>query len=99
MSTLAEKIAVMEAFDRGEAVQSLPYLHLNGAWREEPRPLWNWAYCDYRIKPKPREFYLNRYVDGTWGIGPHENAVSAALEVSRGTTSRYECIHVREVIE
>lgn len=49
MKTLREKIEVMEAFERGEKIQSL--LQNLGDWEDEECPQWNWSAYDYRIKP------------------------------------------------
>jgi len=74
MSTTAEKIAVMQAFERGERIQVCN--GGMGAWSHEcKRPLWNWEHCDYRIAPKPREWYawVNEcgYIsDGRCGYSP-----------------------------
>lgn len=60
MKTLAEKIAVMQAAERGECIE---YLSITGGrrlWADAPSSAlrWNWADCDYRVKPKPREFWI-----------------------------------------
>ena len=56
--TLAEKIAVMQAAERGEIIEYRLYgtpdwkmLFLNHAD-------WNWAEFDYRVKPKPKKFWV-----------------------------------------
>lgn len=51
MTTLAEKIAVMQAFERGERVETRH--KAGGTWVECERPLWDWFRFDYRIAPKP----------------------------------------------
>ena len=50
MSTTREKIAVMEAFDRGEEIESTP--KRAGLWRFNAAPMWDWINVDYRIKAK-----------------------------------------------
>lgn len=52
MTTLAEKIAVMQAFERGEKIETLI---TNGEWIEVSFPMWDWQDCDYRIAPKPKK--------------------------------------------
>ena len=49
MKTTKEMIDVMQAYDRGEQVQ---LLNIDGNWEDKDNPSWNWAKCDYRVKPK-----------------------------------------------
>jgi hypothetical protein len=51
MSTLREKIQVMDAYERGEAVE---YRLLDGETWKTPidKPMWNWENANYRVKPK-----------------------------------------------
>ena len=51
MKTTKEMIDVMQAYDRGEQVQ---LLNIDGNWEDKENPAWNWAKCDYRVKPKTR---------------------------------------------
>lgn len=50
MTTTAEKIAVMQAFERGEKVD---YRAQFGLWTPAPDPSWNWGACEYRVAHKP----------------------------------------------
>lgn len=51
MTTLAEKIAVMQAFERGEKVEVLnPYTK---KWESDDSPSWGWCQVEYRIAPEP----------------------------------------------
>jgi len=54
MSTTAEKIAVMQAYDRGERVQ-MQTAGADGPWFDIDISLWNWRDCDYRIIPRKVE--------------------------------------------
>ena len=49
MKTTKGMIEVMQAYDRGEQVQ---LLNIDGNWEDKDNPAWNWAKCDYRVKPK-----------------------------------------------
>ena len=52
-------IAVMQHFaDGGEVLQTLGGCD---SWIDSPAPVWNWGYCEYRIKPTPRTFYALDY--------------------------------------
>ena len=55
--TLAEKIAVMQAAERGEEIEIRAYgsskWHLLAQYFA-----WNWRDFDYRVKPKPQKFWV-----------------------------------------
>ncbi len=66
MSTTAEKIAVMQAFEDGKEIQYKE--QYSTAWLGAATPNWDWRYLEYRIKPEPREprvIYVGFTVDGT----------------------------------
>lgn len=48
--TTKEKIAIMQAYEDGKAIQYLYY----GVWTDIDVPCWNWAKCQYRVKPEPK---------------------------------------------
>ena len=54
--TLAEKIAVMQAAERGEEIQLLYKYGL--AWEDNSDPSWDWCNFDYRVKPKTQKFWV-----------------------------------------
>lgn len=51
MKTTKEKIEVMQAYEMGEQIQ---LLNMDGNWEDKECPAWNWAKCDYRVKPEPK---------------------------------------------
>lgn len=53
MSNVADKIAVMQAFEDGVAVEMRG--RSSGDWRQTNVPIWNWASFDYRVAPQPPE--------------------------------------------
>lgn len=54
--TLAEKIAVMQAAERGEEIEGR---HLRSkSWMYIPTPAWDWDKYDYRVKPKTQKFWV-----------------------------------------
>lgn len=64
MTTTAEKIAVMQAFEDGKLIQVWDC----GWWVDcEPtyKPSWNWIKEKWRIKPTPKIIYVNEYDDGS----------------------------------
>lgn len=48
-------------------------------WTTMPEPRWA-DHCEYRVKPKPRELFVNEYANGAFGnthvakLGAHEEA-------------------------
>lgn len=58
MKTIAEMIAVMEAFAAGKRIQ----VDDEGGWIDCQKPGWDWARNEYRVKPEPampREFWIS----------------------------------------
>lgn len=55
-----QMIAVMQAFADGKEIQGRHKTQMAEAdWLNITAPVWDWAYCEYRVKPKePRVFYL-----------------------------------------
>ena len=60
MKTLAEKIAVMQAFERGEVVETTP--RKVGDWFPTRDPVWDWVAYDYRIAEKPKKVKLQQWL-------------------------------------
>lgn len=54
--TLAEKIAVMQAAQRGEEIECR--VDSFSSWQEIEVPMWNWVDFDYRVKPKLQKFWV-----------------------------------------
>ena len=54
MTTLAEKIAIMQAYTDGKAVQ---YYNISkNVWKDAVSPTWDWFTYEYRVKPaKPNQ--------------------------------------------
>lgn len=70
--TLAEKIAVMQAAERGEQIEFKYRSTIDKNWRIDYSPDWefNWFLFDYRVVKKPIK--LTRY----FVVGPEEIPVS-----------------------
>lgn len=90
MTTLQEKIAVMQAFADGKTVEGR-YANGSNEWGESINPVWDWSLYEYRVKP--REWWINTY---TTRQEAHDTKEAADDCASR---SRIACIHVREVID
>mgnify|MGYP000997886397 CR=1 FL=1 len=60
MTSLAEKIAVMQAAERGEKIES-KYIALQcpeAAWCPNSKPVWDWINFDYRVAPRTMEIMV-----------------------------------------
>ena len=53
MKTTKEKIEVMQAYERGEQIQ---INNSKNVWEDIDCPLFDWANCNYRVKPKLTEY-------------------------------------------
>lgn len=54
-TTLAEKIAVMQAAVDGAAIQACSKRSPETGWNEVSTPSWDWHAVDYRVKPEEPE--------------------------------------------
>lgn len=60
MSTLQEKIAVMQAHADGKKIE---VTYDGEKWVDSRSPAWNWARADYRVKEEPKKTgYYRRYI-------------------------------------
>ena len=91
-----EMIRVMQAFVGGKAIQRMGLKDPDiREWDDMPiAPIWNWAKNDYRIKPEPREFWVNFYPN-LEGMYWHKSKESADRKLHSGGTT----IKVKEVID
>lgn len=94
-----DKIEVMLAFTRGEPIQ----IHRSdGTWKDwgqpEVHPEWDWCHFSYRIKPKPREWWVHLSPNTDVEYCMHSSLASAA-ECERKWGVLPKCVHVREVLE
>ena len=88
MMTHDEIIAVVTAHRDGAEVE---YQSHGGKWRSVNPPLWEFAACNYRVKPEPPTCYANIYPHSTtYGYETKQAADSAAGQ------SRIRCIKMIE---
>jgi hypothetical protein len=97
--TTADKIKVMQAYERGENIEFTPDKMLapkHKCWMLS-KPKWNWQRYDYRIKPvEPKTIWVNEYKDKT---APHaHNSKKLALANIYDDATR-TAVPYREVIE
>lgn len=53
--TTKEMIEVMQAFDRGETIESIQKNNFRSSWGITANPVWDWYVLDYRVAPKPKK--------------------------------------------
>ena len=86
-----EKIEVMQGKLCGKIIECR--LEGRSEWRIAKEDLqWNFKDYEFRIKPKPREFYINIYNRDPWVYNCKGDAEDNA------SADRIECIHVKEVL-
>lgn len=87
-----ELLPVIQAWAEGKGVQHR--CHVDPFWHNAENPTWNEDF-DYRIKPEPREWWVNVYPGNSAG-NLHDTKGSAD---SHSSDRRIACIKVREVME
>ena len=95
MKTLADKIDVMLAAQDGKEIEQSRAEFRDGEWirvHDQDECTFNWGKYDYRIKPEPREFYVNFFSDGG-------EAIYRTKEEAVFGSSQCETIKVREVTD
>jgi hypothetical protein len=94
MSTTQEKIAVMQAYVDGVAVQVLD----SHGWNDLGigNPMWNWDVFDYRIKPTPVECWVWQFESG--GIGSAFHTKESAEKIRADNPCDGRLMHMREII-
>lgn len=85
-------IEVMQAFVDGKPCEWK--FERRGPWDRVRRPTWNWCENDYRIKPEPKNIWVNEYKDC---MAVHESAEDA--NENAGNDAVRKAVHYREVIE
>jgi len=91
-----EKIEVMKAYDEGKTIEFSPRksVYSRPKWDFCPNPQWDWIGFEYRVKPEPREWYINMYADGR--VHMYDNKSEADWWAG---SNRKECVKVREVLD
>jgi hypothetical protein len=92
--TLQEQRDILQAALDGKTIQ---YRIALRSWRNVNNPFvrFNFRSTEYRVKPEPREFYVNIYGSGS------KNRIHSTRERAdqQAAHTRLECIKVREVLE
>jgi hypothetical protein len=98
MKSTAEKIAIMQAFLDGKTIEAKDPFGSGdkGKWIIlEGEPNWQWGQLHYRIKPEPKEIWVNEHSHGKLYA---YNTEHAAQVCTTGYAMRTAVLY-REVIE
>lgn len=93
MKTTKEKIAIMQAYEDGKKIEVCG--KIENVWYSTTSPDWNWANCDYRIKPEP-EYVPFTFKDAEFLIGKavrHKNNKWVELITYCDTTDTSVCMY------
>ena len=94
MKDIDHMIAVTQAAKEGKAIQSLHrhYRGIDVCWKDTPKPSWNWALFDYRVKPaEPRRVWVNVY--------PTMGGRSYVCHDSREEAAKFACYEDSQQVE
>jgi len=104
--TLDEMIEVMQAFKEGGLIECRRNPHSSETvWEFVKTPIWNFFQFDYRVKPKPKDYWLNVYEmkkNGLLSFGDlcpnrKEALINRAQQCS--TVRAIKLLHLREVLD
>ena len=80
MTDLVTKIKIMQAALDGEEIEWVKRGSADDTWTTHSRidiHQWDWSTFDYRIKPKPLEFWVNVYEGSGACFGFHTSKLNA----------------------
>jgi len=104
MMSTSEIIAVVQARKDGKKIQWRPLAAC--LWRDCPLPVWNFADCEYRVKPephKPLEIWINQYEgwELSQSLGNFHLSKEDADRVAKqiGNARRKSCHKFVEILE
>lgn len=91
-----EIIEVIQAYKEGKQIQYTSSKHYHQLWEDTTHPTWDFSEFNYRIKPKPRTYYVNVHPDGII-----QHYLHSSRKVAREDTlnTSYKTIKLIEVIE
>lgn len=95
MKTLEEKIAVMQAAQRGEQIEWRWLNTATDAWQPflgRFGPSWNWMDADYRVAPKKMTIWVC-----SWSDAPGTTFATSSDPTTRSDASRL-IIHSKQTI-
>ena len=94
-----QAIRVMQAWVDGE--EEVEFESRSGSWQPIGRvSIWEFGTTKYRIKQKPREFWINIYPDPS-AVGPRRAVLAHQSRQDANATAaprRTDCIRVQEIL-
>ena len=97
MTDIDHMIAVLQAAKEGKAIQRRHLHGIDAPWIDTPKPSWNWATFDYRVKPaEPRRVWVNTY-GNRMGFA-YASREQADANADAGSY-RVECVEFVEVVK
>jgi hypothetical protein len=94
--TAKDYLPLVQALADGKTIQIQPTPNGNGPWKDLFDPEFSESHTCYRIKPEPREIWVNEYPDG---YNPYSVLFETKEEADRcKAPKRSRCIHFKEVI-
>ena len=97
MTDIDYMIAVMQAFKGGKAIQfrDRGNSSTDANWEAAPRPSWDLATFDYRVKPvEPRRIWVNDYPDGRESLARYETKEEAQANAGDDCIAQVEFVEV-----
>lgn len=98
MNDIDHMIAVTQAAKEGKAIQRRHRHHpdTDVYWEADPKPIWNWASYDYRVKPaEPRRVWRNWYPAlGKWSYDCYDSREEAASVARNEVSQQIEFVEV-----
>lgn len=98
MSTLDEKLAVMQAAKDGKTIEFKRKL-TNSGWAVIVAPGWDWQSFEYRVKREPRTFYINEYPDNEYGVIGYAYPTKESARMDAGVPPARRAVKYVEVLE
>lgn len=90
----AEYLPLVQALAEGKTIQIKETI--GSGWFDDRAPDFNLPPREYRIKPEPREIWVNLYGDGGWQAHADEKSALACFSGGRGDCA---AIKFREVTD
>lgn len=93
-SNAKDYLPLVQALAEGKVIQG--FMVGSGKWEDMHEMQFNGTADQYRIKPEPKEFWVNRYADDSESLARFS---SARLAEQAANTTNVTQVRYREVIE
>ena len=93
-------IPIMEAYKAGKAIQFRDINDPTHHWEDVEHPSWNFNEIAYRVKPEPKELFVNLFDDGSvTAHNTHAEAVESYNTGCNKTWSTNVGVKFRQVVD